>query len=105
MITTTANRSGLMRPTTRLTTTHRTVHLNLVHSQRLRHRNSASSSGAVPDPNPADLDTVAQPASPLEGPSNSSSLKNNTTEMDVAERVKELQERLIEAQRALQVRT
>jgi len=93
-----------MRPTTRLTTTHRTIHPNTVHRQRLRHRNFASSFGAVPDPLPTDVDTDAQSAPPLEGPSNSIS-KKNIADAEIAERMKELQERLIEAQRALQVKS
>lgn len=104
MITTKANGYGLTRPTTRLTTIHRNLHPNIGYSQRLRHLIYASSSDAVPDPVPADADTLAQTASPLEGPSNSI-LKNSIADLDIAERMKELQERLIEAQRALQVRT
>jgi hypothetical protein len=42
------------------------------------------------------------PSSPLEGPPNSIS-KNNVDNLDADERMRELQERLIEAQRALQV--
>jgi polyferredoxin/transcriptional regulator with AAA-type ATPase domain len=104
----------LTRPTTRLPTTHKITLPNLYNPRSLRHQRTFASNSNSPNSNDLPAgdafdDTAAAegpPAlgqGPLEGPSNSIA-RTGLVDIDISERLKELQDRLVEAQRALQVR-
>ena len=107
MIANTSNfQCRLTRPTTGPYAVQKNLHLGLYSRRVLRHRISASSSDATPSSDdPANAST--SPAASQQGGATPILAAIDTTalpqDVDVSERVQELQERLIEAQRALQV--
>lgn len=96
----------LTRPTTGLPAFNKNLDLSLYSRRVFRHRISASSSDATPSSDDPANATTAAAASQQEGAAPILAAIDTTAlpqDVDISERVQELQDRLIEAQRALQV--